>query len=163
MQRKQLAKRGTLMGRFFVSDGLGELLDWLRHAPPGTSVLADVLVARLGPLLAAGPALHRETVSSVPGAPGGWQERLWTAPAETRLSVRDAAEAIGRPRSWVYRRTGVKCPNARLPHRQLDGALVFLAGELRQWLMDHELVLVAPVVNLTRPRARRVPASERTP
>jgi hypothetical protein len=90
--------------------------------------LRDVLDS--GPVLASNPALI---------APLTWRERLWTVPAETRLGTREAAEAIGRPVSWVYRRTGEHCPNAPLPHRRLDGELVFLAGELRAWLEEHEV------------------------
>lgn len=135
-----------------MPDGLRELVDWLRNALPGTAVPADALVARLEPLLAAGPQLHRDTLPIAPGAALTWRERLWTVPAETRLGVRDVAEAIGRPRSWIYRRTGEKCPKARLPHRRLDGELVFLAGELRTWLDAHEIVMAAPIVRSSRAR-----------
>jgi hypothetical protein len=59
--------------------------------------------------------------------------------AETRLGVREAAEALGRPVSFVYRHTSEKAAGgARLPHRRLDGELVFVAGELRSWLREHE-------------------------
>lgn len=154
MRDNELRDRGMAMGRF-MPDGLRELVDWLRSALPGTAVPADALVARLEPLLSAGPQLHRDSVAAPPGAPVTWRERLWTVPAETRLGVRDVAEAIGRPRSWIYRRTGEKCPNARLPHRRLDGELVFLAGELRTWLDSHEIIMAAPVVRLTRARSSR--------
>ena len=72
-----------------------------------------------------------------------WRERLWTAPPETRLGVRELCEATGRPRSWVYRacrRNGASPP---LPHRKLDGVLVFVAGEARTWVREHEEVVVA--------------------
>jgi predicted DNA-binding transcriptional regulator AlpA len=71
-----------------------------------------------------------------------WAALLWIVPAETRLGVREVAEALGRPRSFVYRHTGPKAPGARIPHRRLDGELVFLAGEIRRWIEDHEVVVV---------------------
>ncbi len=71
-------------------------------------------------------------------APADWRECLWTCPEETRLGVREVAEALGRTKSWVYRRTGERSAKARLPHRKLDGELVFTAGELRKWIHGHE-------------------------
>ena len=71
-----------------------------------------------------------------------WRERLWTAPPETRLGVRELCEATGRPRSWVYRairRNGDRPP---CPHAKLDGTLTFTAGPLRQWLREREEVVV---------------------
>jgi len=72
-----------------------------------------------------------------------WPERLWTAPAETRLGVRELAAAVGRPRSWVYRHTAPKGDLAPIPHRRLDGLLVFLAGEVRDWLLATEEIVRA--------------------
>jgi len=72
-----------------------------------------------------------------------WRERLWTCDPATRLGVRELCEATGRPRSWVYRacrRNGASPP---LPHRKLDGVLVFVAGEARTWVREHEEVVVA--------------------
>ena len=65
-----------------------------------------------------------------------WRERLWFVPAETRLGVAELCEALNRSSSWAYRRTG----NAEdpLPHRLLDGQLVFVAGEIRHWIRTHE-------------------------
>jgi len=67
-----------------------------------------------------------------------WRERLWIAPPETRLGVEELSEAIGRPKSWIYRHTSAKSGLVQLPHRRLDGALVFLAGDVRQWLAQQE-------------------------
>lgn len=67
-----------------------------------------------------------------------WRERLWTAPEDTRLGVLDVAEAVGRPRSWVYRAVNAKRGADRLPARRLDGELVFQAGEVRAWLARQE-------------------------
>ena len=51
-------------------------------------------------------------------------------PAEARLGVPEVAEALTRPWSFVYVRAGEKA-KAPIPHRKLEGILVFTAGELR--------------------------------
>ena len=124
------------MGR---SEPLADLLTWLRSAPPGTTIPAASLVETI-----------THVASTLPVAPAEpllltWRERLWLVPAETRLGVREAAEAIGRPVSWVYRRTGEKSSKAPLPHRKLDGEIVFVAGELRAWIEGHETVVIPPL------------------
>jgi hypothetical protein len=121
------------MGR---SDPLPALLEWLRAAPPGTAVAAASMAEVLANVASVTPMPPPEPV------PVTWREKLWLVPAETRLGVREAAEAIGRPVSWVYRRTGEKSEKAPLPHRKLDGELVFTAGELRAWVEGHETVVV---------------------
>ena len=73
-----------------------------------------------------------------PLAGAGWRERLWTAPPDTRLGVRDVAEALGRPRSWVYRAVAAARGSRRLPARRLDGELVFEAGAVREWVQRWE-------------------------
>ena len=70
--------------------------------------------------------------------PVTWRERLWTCPPDTRLVVRDLAEALGRPRSWVYRAVAVGRGAHRLPARRLHGELIFEAGEVRSWLEKEE-------------------------
>ena len=74
--------------------------------------------------------------------PVDWRERLWVVPAETRLGVTELCEALGRSRSWVYRHTG-SCSqeNRVLPHRLLEGSLIFVAGEVRTWIREHEEVI----------------------
>jgi predicted DNA-binding transcriptional regulator AlpA len=69
-----------------------------------------------------------------------WAEKIWTCPPETRLGVRELAEAVGRPRSWVYRHASPRGDLAPMPHRRLDGLLVFTAGEVRDWLRANEEV-----------------------
>jgi predicted DNA-binding transcriptional regulator AlpA len=78
-------------------------------------------------------------------APTSWRERLWTCPDETRLGVREVAEALGRPRSWCYRHTSKRSGLPLLPCRRLDGDLVFVASELREWIRSHEDVVVKPL------------------
>jgi hypothetical protein len=83
------------------------------------------------------------------------------APDDTLLDVAQAAEAIGVPRSGVYRRTSKWRREhdehvTPLPHVRIEGALRFKLGELRRWLQDRERVVVAerarPVVVARRPR-----------
>jgi len=73
--------------------------------------------------------------------PETWRERLWTVPGETRIGVPELAEATGRSRDWCYRRTAKKAGEARIPHRKLDGELVFVVGEVREWIRGHEDVI----------------------
>ena len=79
-----------------------------------------------------------------------WKERLWSCHCETRLGVRELAEAVGRSRSWVYRHTSPKSGFPLIPHRKLDGELVFVVSEIREWLMLHEEI----VVPVSSPRLR---------
>src|ERR1700694_4495277 len=46
-----------------------------------------------------------------------WRTLLWTAPPECRIGREELLEAVGRPRSWVYRHTGAKAAH-RIPHRK---------------------------------------------
>ncbi len=82
------------------------------------------------------------------GTPGGiaptetagvsWRERLWTCPSDTRLGVREVCEALGKPKSWVYRAVAAKRGKHRLPARRLGGELVFEAGKVRAWVQREE-------------------------
>ena len=66
-----------------------------------------------------------------------WRERLWLVPSETRLGAHEVCEALARSSWWLYRHTGPKAGDP-LPHRLLDGQLVFVAGEIRHWIREHE-------------------------
>ncbi|HLA88888.1 MAG TPA: hypothetical protein VJL28_00470 [Gemmatimonadaceae bacterium] len=90
-----------------------------------------------------------------------WRERLWTCPPDTRLGVRELAEALGRSRDWCYRATNATraAEHGRdpLPCQRLDGVLVFTAGAVRRWLQASECV-VNPALATARlhvPRAAR--------
>jgi hypothetical protein len=111
--------------------------------PPGTMIPAAWAAEVLASLPAEAPNASAEPI------PQTWRERLWLVPGGTRLGAREAAEAVGRPVSWVYRRTGAKSQKAPLPCRRLDGELVFTAGELRAWMDSHETV-VAPLLRKIR-------------
>lgn len=75
--------------------------------------------------------------------PQSWRERLWTVPPETRIGVVEAAEAIGKSTSWVYKHA--RAPKGErkemiLPFRKLGNDTVFVVGELREWLTEQEVV-----------------------
>jgi hypothetical protein len=74
-----------------------------------------------------------------------WRERLWTVPSETRLGAREVAEALGRGIDFVYRHTGPGTSNRRIPHQKIDGALVFVVAEVRDWLRQAETAISTPV------------------
>jgi predicted DNA-binding transcriptional regulator AlpA len=125
---------GSSAGRFA---DLPSLLRWLDAAPAGTTLGAQQLLDVLTPIAAsadvctpAAPVLETPALT--------WRERIWTVPAETRLGVVEMAEAIGRPKSWVYRHTSAKAGQPQLPHKKLDGELTFVAGEIRTWLRENE-------------------------
>ena len=74
-----------------------------------------------------------------------WRVLLWTAPAETRIGRAELLEAVGRPKSWLYRHTAAKAEHP-IPHRKFDGELVFLVGEVRAWLVaQEEIVRAGPI------------------
>ena len=88
--------------------------------------------------------------------PPTWREKLWTVPPETRIGVAELCEATGRTKSWVYRNTSEKATGPRLPHRLMGGELVFVVGELRQWLVEQETTVVAGrTTSLVVQRSRR--------
>jgi hypothetical protein len=141
---------------------LAEFTAWMRRAPCGTALDAAQVAELLDELVdvAEQPAAGPQDVE-----PMSWRERLWTVPAETRLGVAEVAEAMGRPKSWVYARTGPKTEDP-LPHRKLDGTLTFTAGELRAWIRAHETVVAGGPMEST-PVERRLsvvpPTSTHTP
>lgn len=82
-----------------------------------------------------------------------WRVRIWTCPPETRLRVLELEEALGRPRSWIYRRTSERAAAANgrhgrldmIPHRKLGGELVFVAGDIRRWIEEREHIAVPAI------------------
>lgn len=94
-------------------------------------------------------ALHDVLAELVAGAPRpeaprtpalSWRERLWSCPPDTRLGLAEVCEALGRSKGFVYRLTRTK----DIPHRKLDGVLVFKAGDVRDWVKLREDVVVRP-------------------
>ena len=85
-----------------------------------------------------------------------WRERLWLVPAETRMGIGELCEALNRSQSWAYRRTGPSADDP-LPHRLLDGQLVFVAGEIRTWIRQNEVSIhELPMDSTPGDRALRV-------
>lgn len=114
---------------------LDDLRRWAASAPPGTMVPAD----RLAELLGTVEGTEAAPVPSEPGhdEPATWRVLLWTVDAECRIGRDELLEAVGRAPSWLYRHTGPSADD-RIPHRKLEGQLVFVVGEVRRWLRDHE-------------------------
>lgn len=75
--------------------------------------------------------------------------QFWALPAETRLTAQQVAEASGRTTAWVYKHIDARRTDLPLPYRREGGGsrdrLVFLAGEVREWMRQREIVI--------RPRA----------
>ena len=135
---------------------LEELRAWVASAPAGTTVPVESLNELLAEEVSApapgtaGPALVEDETAA-----DSWRIKLWAVPSETRLGVLELSEALGRSRGWVYRaiashryrsrsKPGERKPCDRipnphpLPHKRLDGRLVFEAGQVRRWLEAHE-------------------------
>lgn len=78
--------------------------------------------------------------------PQSWRLLFWTCGPATEIGMEQLTEALGRSRSWVYARTSEKDAKRRrvprLPHRKLDTSLVFVVGEVREWLRLHEDTIV---------------------
>ena len=120
---------------------IDELRAWVGSAPAGTMILASSLAECLSdtPERASG---QRSTAATP--EPPTWREKLWTVPAEMRIGVRELAEALDRSVSFVYRHSGsAKSGVSLLPHRKLDGELVFVVGEIRGWIQRNEQTIVA--------------------
>lgn len=133
----------------YPGDGFQVMLAGLRQAAALLSPGASITLPREVLLEALGQG-ETETMLRMNGEPPAdtWRERLWTCPDETRLGVREIAEAVGRPPSWVYRavsphryerakdgtRRKVRRLEQPLPCERLDGKLVFRAGRVRSWI-----------------------------
>lgn len=112
------------------------------YAPEAARVFAkaaEELEAALGPQPVRDPAPPAVIEMT-------WRERLWIAPPTTRLGRDELLEALGgKSRSWLYERTSDKAPiDKRIPHRKdaVTGELVFIVGEVRDWLRGNEVVIV---------------------
>ena len=121
---------------------LAEVRDWLAEAPEGTTIPA---AAMLSTIETVSPVINGE--NGGPSSPSTalaltWRERLWLVPSETRIGAHELCEALGRSKHWLYRHTGPSADN-RIPHRKLDGELVFAVGEVRTWIRENEDVIEA--------------------
>lgn len=138
-----------------MGNGFEGLKHWLAQCPPGTLVPVSAVLGALRGLStpsSAGAVLAEPSGRSQGTGPdrtpsdghhtASWRERLWTADPEVRIGREELLEAVGRPRSWLYRHTHSKAKNP-IPHRKLDGELIFVVGEIRVWLKEHEQVVRA--------------------
>jgi len=122
-----------------------ELLRWCRDAPEGTRLAAQAVAEVLERVADA------DEGGSEPAPAGSvadvltWREKLWIVPAETRVGIRELAEALDRPKGWIYKRTSA----GDLPHRKMGGSLVFLVGEVRTWIRETEEVEVSCAMEST--------------
>lgn len=105
--------------------------------PPGSSVNlpADWLREELEAEDIEVPTLQVETGGQV----WTWAKILWLVPAERRLGTREVLEALGKGRTWLYRQMAENRGRDRLPHRKLDGQVLFTAGEVRAWVRALEV------------------------
>jgi hypothetical protein len=137
----------------------------LRQIPSGSLVPVEWLCQELE---RAGASLQPEPEPANPAGDGPplvtWREKLWTVPAETRIGVHELTEALGKPRSWVYRHTSPKAAEAAgyplIPHRKLEGELIFVVGELRAWIRDNEEIIRAGRMESTLEERRSWSVSE---
>lgn len=117
---------------------LADLVGWLRAAPPACTLTAADVLKLLEEL--DGKATGQPFIHTAPDRPTWpWSALLWAVPEETRIGVDQLSEAVGRPRSWIYKHSGREGTCARLPHCKMDGVLVFQVGEVRRWLVEHEV------------------------
>lgn len=131
---------------------LDDVRGWLDAAPEGTLLSVEAVRSLLADLSQESP--RQVDPEPVTVEAESWRTKLWICPAETRLGAAEAAEAMGRPKSYVYARTARGAENS-LPHRKLDGALTFTAGELRHWVREHEEVVEAGPMD-SPPHERRL-------
>lgn len=101
-----------------------------------------------------------DTLASEPwGVVDSLHARFWTLPAQTRLTTQQVAEVCGKTRSWVFKQIDARRTKNPLPYRREgSGArhrLIFLAGELRSWLQERELVVRRGSMGIDDVAARR--------
>lgn len=123
---------------------IAEITDWLAAAPAGSMLPAEALASMLRSVKERSPA-PEPAPKDAETPEVTWRERLWTAPPQTRIGVQELMEALGRPRSWIYRHTSPKAAKEAghdlLPYRKLEGELVFLVGEIRTWIIEQEDIM----------------------
>lgn len=130
------------MGRSNTPQTIAELRLWLGRAPEGTTLPAATVAALLDGCEDGPEPTSPPSAESVEAAPETWRVKVWTVPADVRIGKHELLEAVGRSESWLYRHTSAKADH-RIPHRKLDGELVFVVGEVRAWLKEHEDIIEA--------------------
>lgn len=66
-----------------------------------------------------------------------WREKLWTVPGDTRLTTVQLSEALGRPKSYIYR--AVARDLDPLPARRFAGELRFRVSDVIAWYERNEV------------------------
>lgn len=134
---------------------LDELATWCDRALPGTSLdprrVAELLREIVGTPTPQG-AEGVEGDADEPTSRAGWRELIWTVHPETRIGKDELCEALQKSPSWLYKRTSA----GTIPHRKFgpDGDLVFVVGEIRDWIRLNEVVMTPP--SQTRPHLTRI-------
>ncbi len=141
MKVKSVSRKCSIQGSIHAQTGL---LERLKSMPKGALIPVDSIVAELeshsseerpNGLAQVDPPISPETPPTK-----SWRTLLWDCPAEVRIGVSELCEAMGRPKSWCYKHTCASSAN-RIPHRLLDGALVFLVGEIREFIRENEIIV----------------------
>lgn len=117
---------------------LADLVAWLEAAPTWAMVPAAEIGAQIRALqeLPDEPSTEPELESSL--APvQSWRERIWQVHPETRLGRDEVCEALGKSRSWLYKKTSAREIPCFLDGP--DGELAFRVGELREWMRAREV------------------------
>lgn len=108
--------------------------------------MTDTLDAHLRDLVrdacreAVADALEAGDLPEPPAEPteDGWRSRLWAVEPDTRLSLADAAEALGVSERSVRRYLDGNGERPPLPSRKGPTGLTIRAGDLRTWISDVE-------------------------
>lgn len=88
---------------------------------------------------------YDELASQPPAPPQSLLSQFWTLPEETRLSVQQVAEGLGKSAAWVYKSIDARRTDVPIPYRR-DGSgtrhrISFLAGDVRAWVKRREIVI----------------------
>ena len=76
----------------------------------------------------------RATAAAMARRTSDWRERVWTAPADTVMTVDDFCAAVGRTRAFAYRQTR----NRTIKFKRLDGVIVFRCADVREWIKERQ-------------------------
>ena len=128
------------------TDTITDVVAWLERLPDGALIPPACVVKRLrGAAALFDGSGATELPESERPPPDCWRERLWTSHPDTRLSAGQAREALGKSQDALYKLTA----RGRIPHRKMDGSLVFVASELRAWITANEEQIVKAAVPLS--------------
>lgn len=121
-------------------DKINEFIAWCERAPGNLQVSAAWVAEQLRAALEQeeGCAMPAVEVQPAP-VETSWRERIWTVPDETRLTVDECAEALGKSRAWLYARGD----ELGIPYRvEKSGRRAYVAGEITEWIRRQEFVVI---------------------